>query len=83
MARTQMTVEQIRAEVSRRIRAVVDDKAVVDVPLPTWHEPDDAGCNWRMAYFGGDAAAYIGAIHDVVSKARAEVLLIADERAGA
>ncbi|WP_019142785.1 hypothetical protein [Noviherbaspirillum massiliense] len=56
MYRKILSAEEIRQHVQQLVNAipeVVQDNAVVNVPLPQWQEPDESGCNWNMKSFTG------------------------------
>jgi hypothetical protein len=74
MARQLKTAEEIRDEVHRRVHAVHEVRADGDeigIPLPTWNEPDDTGCNWGMGRIR-NPGTHMQAVERVVAAVQAE-----------
>jgi hypothetical protein len=64
--------EEIRRHVQQLVDTIpelIEDNAMVNVPLPQRQEPDESGCNWDMKSFAG-ARDYDHNIRTLLEQAR-------------
>jgi hypothetical protein len=79
VARIKATAAEIRDLVAERVKglpALKSAGAKVTLSMPQWHEPDEEGSNWDIAYFGGDAHLYAESIAVIVTAARDQYELV-------
>ena len=74
MARQIKSAEDLREYLQDKVNQIHEiqaDKARVNPGLPTWHEPDENGCNWNCDFLSGDQPSlYAPFVRSVVIEAQ-------------
>lgn len=77
MSKPLWSAEEIQTELQTRvnkIREIIEDSAVINIPSPYWHEMDDSGTNWDINVIP-NARAYISQIIPLIAELRSTVNL--------